>query len=318
MLTSRRFGGRSRHVLAAQQDARPPSGSSKPASMRSSVVLPQPRGPEQREELALARSRGRDVVDRDHRSRTSRVTPSTTMAGAAGRRVTGPAPRVVVRAASRASSVVATSRTSPRAFSAGVTPQVHAPVDQQRQGLPSGPVLKKAMMNSSIEMAAASSIAPSTAGRMQREGDRAEGVERAGTQVPRRLEQREPEAVERGVMVSSTNGSASRMWPKAIAQQREADADPVEVEREADARRAAPGRRSASARRSARCRARAAPGARARARRGCRWGPRSAPCRRASERRAPEAPRGTRRRRARPRTSGRRARDRQRQARRWS
>ena len=44
---------------------RPSSGSSKPAIMRSEVVLPQPDGPEQREELA-ARDLDRDVVDRGH------------------------------------------------------------------------------------------------------------------------------------------------------------------------------------------------------------------------------------------------------------
>ena len=51
-------------VLAVEHDAARRSGVSKPASMRSSVVLPQPEEPEQREDLALGDVEA-DVVDGD-------------------------------------------------------------------------------------------------------------------------------------------------------------------------------------------------------------------------------------------------------------
>ncbi len=63
MLTSRLFGG----MPTAERppiSISPSVGSSKPAIIRSVVVLPQPDGPEQREELARLHLEV-DVVDRD-------------------------------------------------------------------------------------------------------------------------------------------------------------------------------------------------------------------------------------------------------------
>ena len=52
MFTGRWCGGMRRQVLAVKPDS-PAVGVSNPASIRISVVLPQPDGPEQGEELAL-------------------------------------------------------------------------------------------------------------------------------------------------------------------------------------------------------------------------------------------------------------------------
>ena len=56
MLTGRRYGGTPARSCPART-MRPAFGSSKPASIRSSVLLPQPDGPEKAEELAARRCR---------------------------------------------------------------------------------------------------------------------------------------------------------------------------------------------------------------------------------------------------------------------
>ncbi len=61
MLTGRSNGGRP-DTSAPPSSIRPSSGRSKPAIIRSVVVLPEPDGPEQREELA-ARDVEVDAVD---------------------------------------------------------------------------------------------------------------------------------------------------------------------------------------------------------------------------------------------------------------
>ena len=66
MLSGRRWAA-TRVMSASPSSTRPAVGRSKPATMRSSVVLPHPDGPEHRHELALP-ERQADVVERHHRA----------------------------------------------------------------------------------------------------------------------------------------------------------------------------------------------------------------------------------------------------------
>ena len=76
--------GRQRGHVVPSMTMRPLSGVSKPAIIRSRVVLPQPDGPEQREELA-ALDRQRDICRPRRLRRKALLTPAISSSAIAGR-----------------------------------------------------------------------------------------------------------------------------------------------------------------------------------------------------------------------------------------
>ena len=190
MFTGRRCGGRPRDVASLEQHpplARAHEAGHDPQQGR----LAAPRGPEQRDELALL-DRQRDLVERElppvavrdvlENEAASPFAISALRPGSARpRRVRLPARSVKRKATTQSRSVISMSSVEMTLIDGSI---VRRRLDQMNMGrVESEPITKNVMMNSSKESANASEVAPTRIGQICGSVTLPEDLERGGAEV---------------------------------------------------------------------------------------------------------------------------------------